>query len=489
MPARASQSGFALEAGSRYDDGVRVAPLLLLALAVTSGLSGQTAPLSVAVDPRVEVLSVLARLAGFPEYNAKSAESPYSASVDRHFEAHRDHAAVKALRAMRKDFGVSYDAIPSLAFHVENTVTWSERLPFDAAPQRLDARWKPAPTREFLKLVKAFCVESKVDTWVSQSHSLWKTAEERLGARIATSKAPAWMATYFGLPLPTSCVVVPGLLCGPMNFGSGVKLADGTEEFRPVMGVWVFDDQGLPKFDGLGDDLFAHEICHSYANRLVDECAAELDPIGTMLFSLSEAAMRRQSYATPRILLYETLVRACVIQFVNESSGSKVASALAQRDVELGFLWVPALARSLAAFRSDRKTYPTLKEFMPRVAETLKTEATEIPVRQRKLPKLSSTNPANGSKDVDPAITLLTFTFDRPMMDGTWSVTGTKEEVPEIVGKPSYDADMRVLSIEVRLKPSTKYRIGLNDGSSAGFKAHDGTPLPRTVVTFTTRAR
>lgn len=472
-----------------YDGRVSPFRLLIVSMACAASLAAQALSISVSVDPRVEVLCVLARLAGFPEFNAKSAESPYSASVDNHFEAHRDHAAVKALRAMRKEFGVSYDAIPSLAFHVRDASTWAERLPFEPSPQRLDTRWKLGPTRELLREVRSFCVDAKVAIWLDASRPVWSVAEERLSARVASSKSPTWMASYFGSPLPASCVVVPGLLCGPMNFGSGVRLADGTEEFRPVMGVWVFDDKGLPKFDGLGDDLFAHEICHSYANRLVDQFASELDPVGAAVFSLSEEAMRRQSYATPRIVLYETLVRACVIQFVNETSGSKVATALAQREVDLGFLWVPALARSLTAYASERKKYPALKDFMPRIVEALKAEVSEIVTRQRKQPRLSGCTPSNGSTDVDPATTSISFTFDRPMMDSTWSIGGTKDEVPEIVGKPSYDADMRVLTIEVRLKPSAKYRIGLNNGRNAGFKAHDGTPLPPTFVTFTTRSK
>ena len=55
---------------------------------------------------------------------------------------------------------------------------------------------------------------------------------------------------------------------------------DGREEIRPVLGVYRFDEDGLPV---PGDDfvpLLVHEVCHSYVNPVVDRHAERLRKAG-----------------------------------------------------------------------------------------------------------------------------------------------------------------------------------------------------------------
>jgi uncharacterized protein DUF4932 len=66
-------------------------------------------PLSVLVDPRIELLSLVFRVAGNPEYNQGRIAS-YNADVDRQFSKFRDHPAVALARELRQKSAVSYDA-------------------------------------------------------------------------------------------------------------------------------------------------------------------------------------------------------------------------------------------------------------------------------------------------------------------------------------------------------------------------------------------
>jgi len=71
------------------------------------GPSAALAQVEVRVDPRVELLSVLARLAGLPEFNAANSASPYAQRAEQHFAVQREHAAVARLRELRAQHGVS----------------------------------------------------------------------------------------------------------------------------------------------------------------------------------------------------------------------------------------------------------------------------------------------------------------------------------------------------------------------------------------------
>src|SRR5678816_4139586 len=92
--------------------------LVLLALLgfVSPGLTAvpnspleKSPQLLVSVDPRVELLSLIFRLAGNPEYNRPRVDS-YSHDVETHFEAFRDHPVVALASQLRNTRGVSYDA-------------------------------------------------------------------------------------------------------------------------------------------------------------------------------------------------------------------------------------------------------------------------------------------------------------------------------------------------------------------------------------------
>ena len=71
----------------------------------------------VKVDPRVELMSIIFRLAGYPDYNQGRVDA-YVQDVEEHFKDFREHPVVQAARKLRKTRGVSYDAAISLALHI-----------------------------------------------------------------------------------------------------------------------------------------------------------------------------------------------------------------------------------------------------------------------------------------------------------------------------------------------------------------------------------
>ena len=94
--------------------------------------------IEVRVDPRVELFSIIFRLAGNKEYSQGRVES-YVKDVEKHFGPFRNHPAVGMARKLRTTRGVGYDAPMSLAVHLdaENLET---KLPLRPWPQSLHRR-------------------------------------------------------------------------------------------------------------------------------------------------------------------------------------------------------------------------------------------------------------------------------------------------------------------------------------------------------------
>jgi len=79
--------------------------------------------------------------------------------------------------------------------------------------------------------------------------------------------------------------------------------------------------------------------------------------------------------------------------------------------------------------------------------------------------------------------------FDRPMLDGNWSMVGGGPHFPEVSGKPPCDPTRTVWAVPVKLKPDWSYRFMLNSDRFTSFRSEDGVPLAPVEVTFKTRTK
>lgn len=446
----------------------------------------------VAVDERVELLTIIARLAGADEYRMPNSASPYAERVAARFDRFRDHAAVAAYRRIRADFGASFDAIPSLALHLDSVERLEERLPFESAPPRLDERWDRTATGAFLVALRAFVQESDATGFFAGERDFYRRCAERMAPVLGQAHAIEWFDGFFGRRPGASYQVIPGLLCGGGNYGVGVRFPDGRpEEIRPVLGIFRWDAEGLPDYRTDDVDTYVHELCHSYTNAIVDRHLDDLAAPAQRLFALVAPRMQRMAYSTWQTAMYETFVRACVVRYLAEVVSPAAATAQSKREASNGFLWVPAVAERLAAYSADRRTTPTFEAFVPEIVAVLASEADRLEaseaVRKAHAPTIVEMTPANGAADVAADRTTLVIRFDRRMETTTWSFVGGKADVPEIVGRPAFDAAGTTLTATVRLVPGRQYHFWLNSERFQGFRAADGTPLEPVEVRFAVR--
>ena len=446
------------------------------------------AQVEVRVDPRVELVCVLARFAGLPEFNAANSDSPYARRVEQHFAGQREHAAVARLRELRAQNGVSYDALPSLAVHLVDARGLELRAPLEPWPERLDARWKPGDLPSFLVLARDFATRSKAAEFFDAEREFYAQVEQRFSISVPRERGLAWLDSFYGAKPRMRCTALIGLLCGGRNFGVGVKLAGAPEELTPVLGCWEFDAQGQPQFGADYGPLFLHEVAHSYANPLVERHFERLRAAGDRIHASCAESMRKQGYANARIVLCETLVRASVVRCRIALEGDAAGAQQAQAERAEHFEWVPKLAEQLAEYESARERWSDLDAYVPRIAEHLDAYAAQLGELEAKRPKLVGSTPSNGAVDVDASLSELVFTFDRPMRDQSWSIVGRPDDQPKITGKLRYDSSRKQLTVPVQLEPGKTYRFALNSGRFQGFVSADGVPLAPLEMSFTVKA-
>lgn len=346
------------------------------------------ASIAVAVDDRVTLLSIVARLSGAAEYNDARTKSPYADAVDRHFKPFREHRVVGLFRDLRARSGVSYDAPMSLACHLGALPALEERIDLSTRPERLDARWTPAETRAFLVALRDFVRDAGVVEFLATQRSYENAARARLAGALDGAAQRAWCDGFFGARDGAVFEVRLGLLTGPHNYGVGIRFPEPTtgatarmaEEITPVIGCWQWDAvQGLPTWPkGALESLVVHELCHSYVNTAVDRAWAVLEPPSRRLFAMQEKRMRAQAYATARIVCYETVVRACVVRYFRSRAGERGESLAKKAEVREGFTWVPAVADALARFEALPPETRDFEVWIAELAPVLAAEADRL---------------------------------------------------------------------------------------------------------------
>jgi len=472
--------------------------VLSVVAACAAPLSGPSTPppaIEASVDRRVELLTLVARLADFGEFSMANAASPYARAADAWFREFRDHAAVKRLRELRRTRGVSYDAIASLAVHVEDSAGLEERIPFDRPPERLDARWGLEGARAFLDDLRDFVKVAKSEEFFDGQQQRFDAASARLRTVIEKNQALPWFDSVFGERRGARYCAIPGLLCGGGNYGVGVRFpakkdgspSDEAEEILPVFGCSSFDADGVPVFGAEMGGLVVHELCHSYTNALVDRIAAQLEKPAGALFSTCADVMRQQAYADWKTMSYESLVRACVVRCRTVTEGDAAGKRQRDEEVARGFAWVPALADEIGRFEADRKQWPTFADFLPQIVACFEREAQHAKEQEAKSPHLVSMAPANGSRELAAGDGELVFTFDRAMRTDSYSVMGEPAKTPKARGKPTWDASGKVFTLPVRFEAGTSYRFRLNSETRQGFQSRDGVALAPVEITLATK--
>jgi hypothetical protein len=351
---------------------VSVLAVLFLPFITAAGTEG-TKPvarsLTVSVDPRVELISIIFKLAGNPEYNNGRMAS-YTSDIEEQFGPYRVHPVVKLAASLRKKYGVSYDAPMSLAVHLDDTNDLRLRVSLEPRPGGLDGRWRAEDVQDFLEKARAFARESSFNGFLKEHQPMYDRAVKRLRSLLEKEAHLEWFDDFFGARPGAEFHIALGIVNGPGNYGPHFKLAD-SEEYYCILGVWKcrFLGLGEPKFDKTMLPTVIHEFCHSYANPIVDAHLTQLEKSGEKIFEKVRDKMQSMAYSNWQTMMRESLVRACVVRYMAASEGPNAAQRQINSEVGLGFLWIPELSDLLAQYEHQRDKYPTVDTFFPNIVD------------------------------------------------------------------------------------------------------------------------
>lgn len=108
--------------------------MTLLAL-FAACLCATARPLTPQVNENVELMSILSRMAGYPEYHMDMA-GQYIKDMDSYFKDNANHPAVRYMKEIRESHGIAFDAVMSMAIHLDNQDSMSFSKPIKTFTKR-----------------------------------------------------------------------------------------------------------------------------------------------------------------------------------------------------------------------------------------------------------------------------------------------------------------------------------------------------------------
>jgi len=426
-------------------------------------------------DPRIEMMSILFRLAGNSEYHQCRIPA-YDKAIETYFVRYQNHQAVELARSLRTGF----EGPMKMAVYLRDPDSLAELVPFDRAHLHLYEGWDPVKARNFLAAARQFCVDSKFADFVKSQQALYHNVDVRLQAALRDKGDLDWFRRFFASPQPALFVIVPGLANGAPSYAARVVDDGGTQELYAIPGVQTVDTEGLPIFDAAWRLTMVHELAHMFTDPAAAKFAPQMEKSLRQIYTAAAEGMQRQSYNNWRTLLNQSLARAVGIEYVTEHDGPDAARMVIRQDQSRSFFWMPGLVKVLDSYRNSRDQFPTFESFMPRVVEYFIGLAPGIQgLVDRVQPKVVSTSIAEGAQNVDPASKSIVVRFSMPM-----NRVGPGATAKAAGGR--FDTAGTVLTIPVMLEPERDYAIPIRWSGGQAFLSVNGVPLPSTVLRFRT---
>ncbi len=450
-----------------------------------------------AVDTRVELMAIVARLAGYEEFQSK-AVPVYSDALDTWFAPYKEHPAVLYMKKLADEVDMGYNAIPIMGVYLTQPPKLRPRLPLTESQP--EPRWGVERGTEFIRLLDKFYKDARCEEFFAQQAPLFGQVEEAFGDVFAEIDM-AWFSRFFGDESKGGMGPIIGMGFGGGNYGGKIVYPDSTVEQYAFMGSWGMRD-GKPKFNREGFlNTIVHEFSHSFVNPALN-AESGLSWPAYQLFRETSEQMREQAYADGRTVLNETFVRAAVIRYLMEHADSAAVDNEMQYQINSHFIWMPEAVEILGEYEAERDKYPDFRSFMPRIVafcndlsgqmEVLQERrAREKAIRTGQILHVVAVEPfGNGAQDVDPNLTDITIRFDRPVIGRGYSFNpgpGGMDKLFDFVEAKGYSDDNTSFTIVVKLQPDHEYEFYvLRDFS---FVTPDGIRmLEDYLVHFRTRA-
>ena len=351
--------------------------LIALALFTTTFTMAMT-PVRSTIDERVELFSIIFRLAGNPEYNMKFAKH-YIADINAHFAPYKNEPVISFAKELATEKNMGFSKVMFLAVHLKKSKNGFTMIPEQNS--NLIVKWDPADAEKFVGLVNSFYRRSGFNLFFRAHKKLYTQATKDFDQSI-DGFDQQWYLNYYGDHQVDYRVAI-GLGNGGANYGPSVTPIGSKRRVYAIMGSWTFTADGNPLFARETYlSYLIHEFNHSFVDHILEQSPkidSMLNASGEILLAARRKEMKLEGYEDWHSLINESLVRASVVRYMidHKQSQKEINNEIAKQRKK-GFTWMEDLVQLLGEYETSRTSYPTFERFYPRLTTFFEKTATNI---------------------------------------------------------------------------------------------------------------
>ena len=324
------------------------------------------------VDQRVELLSIVFRLAEKQEYSYKKFKL-YIDRIDQYFEQYKNHELIQFTKSIISENGIALDGPMWMATHLDDNLN----LLTDAKDiWQQDPRWAKENVEKFVPLLQKFHKDSKFDKFFEDNADLYDEAVKRF-VPVLKQMDLNWLYSFFGKEPAEKFLIKIGFGIGGNCYGTNIDYTNGSRKVYAIMGVQKFDNADLPEFSKKFDfPIVIHEFCHPFVDNLTAKNKELFRESGERI---SSGAIN-EAHTSWEVVLDEALVNACMIKYLKDHDvgQSEIEMWINAIKKAFGFFWIEELVEELEKYDKQRDQYPTLESYMPKLSEAYKNWSEKI---------------------------------------------------------------------------------------------------------------
>lgn len=326
------------------------------------------------VNENVELMSILSRMAGFTEYHMDMA-GQYIKDMDNYFKNNTEHIAVQYMKELRDKYGISYDAVMSMAVHLKKQEGTFSLIEEDTS--KLDDRWTDVDKEKFLSYLNDFYNDTKFNEFFKAHNDIYKKGIKSFQDNVTSSFNADWYSNFYGNEPQENYTIIIGFCNGGGNYGVTRQLKGRKKDVFAIVGYFV-NEEDVPMYNKRYLPTLIHEFNHSFINHYLDENkypehVKQLEAAANALYMNSLMSMSQQAYGSWQTMINESLVRAAVICYMldNEFEKEDIRNVLLEQ-VQRNFRWMPELVTLLRKYEKKQSKYGNFENFYPNVISFFK---------------------------------------------------------------------------------------------------------------------
>ena len=322
-----------------------------------------TSHTKVEVSETVELMSIIARMAGYEEFS-ENLGGQYTMDIEAWFAPYKEHTAIALARDIRFKHGIGYERVSNMAVHLD--IDQSDVV-FIGERAELTGGWQDIDIDNFMKNVSNFYKDTRFHDFFEQHRAFYDNFIQSYETNVMRYFHPKWYSQFYNGTEPTDQFrVIIGFNYGNTNNGVYRQLPGKPRELFSIIGYNINQATGRPLYDVA---TLYHEFNHPFINSLLDDAerAKKIESVGQKLFSLSKQTMEQQHYNDWHIVINESLVRAAVIIEVQDMGlgQNTTLRVLSLEMMQKGFPWMLDLVGTMRYYTAHRDRYKTFADFYP----------------------------------------------------------------------------------------------------------------------------